>query len=254
MDSISILLVAERGTGDRIVRLAWQKTTGPYHSAESVTPSYIARQMQEWKFYPSMNSVRRMRMQPGICGDATGIELRIYLARKWQFYIYKIAFVIYMITALSWFSFGFNIDDGIVDTTRVMERLSYASSLLLASVAFLYISTDSIPKLPYLTTLDQMILYGFVNLGLVMTESFVVFRMSRSNWDVEIVKSIDLHASWFVPLLYVANQLYVIWIAFESRKKCRIAAINEMVGVEPALIATTIEEMSRRRWWHQDFH
>ena len=100
MDSISLLLVAERGTADELVRLSWQKGTNKTnsHSAASVTPAYIARQMQEWTFFPNLNSVRRMRQQPGISGDATGIELRIYLARKWQFYVYKIASVIYMIT------------------------------------------------------------------------------------------------------------------------------------------------------------
>ena len=83
-------------------------------------------------------------------------------------------------TALSWFSLSFNVDDGVIDLEAVAGRLSYASSLLLASVAFLYISAESIPKLPYLTTLDQMILYGFLNLFLVMTETYIAFRMSKS--------------------------------------------------------------------------
>jgi len=113
MDSISILVVAERGSSDNFVRLAWQKNRRHKeadHSASSVTPSYIERQMQEWKFYPHLTSVRRMRQQPGICGDATGFEVRCYLARRWQFYMFKISSVIWGITGLSWFVFGFDVD------------------------------------------------------------------------------------------------------------------------------------------------
>ena len=106
-------------------------------------------------------------------------------------------------TALSWFSLSFNVDDGVIDLEAVAGRLSYASSLLLASVAFLYISAESIPKLPYLTTLDQMILYGFLNLFLVMTETYIAFRMSKS-WS-----------STLKNFFQVENIYIIVWTLYE---------------------------------------
>ena len=79
------------------------------------------------------------------------------LSLFYNFFILKFSVLLFFKqTALSWFSLSFNVDDGVIDLEAVAGRLSYASSLLLASVAFLYISAESIPKLPYLTTLDQM--------------------------------------------------------------------------------------------------
>ena len=69
-------------------------------------------------------------------------------------------------------------DDGVIDLEAVAGRLSYASSLLLASVAFLYISAESIPKLPYLTTLDQMMwefFFIFFNIKYLTVTDFFLF-------------------------------------------------------------------------------
>lgn len=250
MDSVSLLFVAERGTEDHLVRLVWKNHPTKY-SAYSITPDYIARQMQEWKFFPLLNSVRRMQQQKGTSGDATGIEIRIYLARRFQFYIYKIAMVLYMITMLSWFVFAFDVDTGVVDTEALVNRLRYAASLLLASVSFLYISADSIPKLAYLTTLDQMILYGFLNLFFVMLETFVVFRMTKSGVNPDTIMWVDTIAGWFLPLMYLGNQMYVVCSAFRARTKCYNLAVSQHTGIEPALLETTKNEMKRRRWWFQ---
>ena len=150
----------------------------------------------------------------------------------------------------SLFFFFFN-KGGIVKREAANDRLSYASSLLLACVAFLYISNDSIPRLPYLTTLDKMILYGFLNLFLVMLETFIVFRISARNDSMALVLALDTHSAWFLPLLYIGNQLQAIYAAFQNRRQCYESALEGNTGVEPVLLQTTQEEMSKRRWWHQ---
>ncbi len=261
-DSLSILLVAEEGSDDDTVRLAWQRTAeeqasgsgaGRYaraaRSAAAVTPGYVARQMAEWHFFPELNSVRRMKPQPNIFCDMQGIEIRIYIARRWQFYVYKILLIIIMMTVLSWFVLWFD-DSGEVGLDQVSHRLAFSSSLLLASVAFMYISSESIPKLSYLTTMDKMILYSFLNLFLVMVEAFLVFRLSQGGVDPSVINMIDAHAGWFLPLMYAFNIGTSIVCACRARRRNLREAVAHQTGIEEALLMTRQEELAAQNWWH----
>jgi len=71
------------------------------------------------------------------------------------------------------------------------DRINICLTLILAAVAFLYVVGESLPKVPYLTLLDKLMLYAFFFIFLGGVESTVVFLFKKHGQD-ELSASIDL--------------------------------------------------------------
>ena len=81
--------------------------------------------------------------------------IQMHVRRKWPFFIYNIAFVMALITALTFTSFA-------VETNSTSSRIQITITLLLASVAFKYYLVGYLPTVPYLTMIEQYIQCCFV--------------------------------------------------------------------------------------------
>ena len=118
------------------------------------------------------------------------------LSRKPWYYCWKVLSVLVVISTLSllllWVEPRRDLGDRIVDTVQThsdfeaipfigehvqglfIARLSNIFSLTLGIVAFLFVTGQSIPKLPYLTTIDKMMLSVFGLLFLLGWQSFIL--------------------------------------------------------------------------------
>jgi hypothetical protein len=252
-ESVSIVIAAEIGTGDRYVRLRWQNdTTNPARqnlprTASSVTPPYVGDLHMEWKLIHGGNKIKREPKRQNVNGNFSAVEIQLSLTRKFGFYLWKIMLLVWMIAIMSWSTFLIRDIAGRLDDTEIfVMRLEFTAALLLAAVSFLYISQESIPRLSYLTSLDTMILFSFFNLFMVVIETVLVRVLSQRSaegsfffkdpkdvvesidikenhtklfyYDTRIIVNTDYNAMLFYPLVFHVVELAIpIWALMKRR-------------------------------------
>ena len=78
-------------------------------------------------------------------------KVRLHVRRQYGFYLYNIALIMCLITALTFTSFAVNVDS-------IGDRIQITLTLLLTSVAFKYYVQQFVPTVSYLTFMDKYIL------------------------------------------------------------------------------------------------
>lgn len=97
----------------------------------------------------------------------------INLVRMAGFYVHKVLFPLWLIAITSMATYA-------LDTTDLQGRLEVIFTLLLSTIAFVYIVQDSIPKVSFLTLIDKIVNLTLLNLALSVLFSYVTFRVSNS--------------------------------------------------------------------------
>ena len=263
MDDMKLLFVVELGTGDQHARLHWDYERGA-DSSVNITPDYVCNQMKEWHIHRKLTSVRRIKKIKNLTGHMTGIELRINLSRRYNFYLTKICSLLWLMTASSWYSF-FMVEgpEKLIDRAVFNERLNFSAALLLTSVSFLYLSGDSIPKLSYLTVFDFIMIHSFLCQFIVMIESFFVFQMTEqclnnnmnnngTTWcDPTLIRLVDQWSTILVPISYIVVQIGFIVYSLYQRNVQLQKTKQAKYGVEPCLLCHSgmEEKQSGKKWW-----
>ena len=121
--------------------------------------------------------------------------------------------IILLLVCISEFTFFMDAEDDFPD------RLNTSITLILASVAFLYVASESLPKISYLTLLDKMMLFSFIMLFATALESFVSYilivwadRPAAAYW-------VDIGSAIAYPALYLMYGLYLGTNAVAVRRK-----------------------------------
>ena len=108
---------------------------------------------QEWDLQPHL--LRRFRVtekDPGMPDDIYPLyEVQMHVRRRASHYIYNVASVMFLIATLAFSSFIFS-------STDPGNRLQITLTLLLTSVAFKYVISQSLPTVSYLTLMDKYVL------------------------------------------------------------------------------------------------
>jgi len=112
----------------------------------------------EWCF-------KAAQLGEGDCDDEIRINLK--LARRWQHYVYRIVVIMGVVSLAA--CFGIFIPSASID-----GQLGYLSGMLLASVAYLYVVGDSLPKLPFLTILDEYTMMSITFVSFLIIEKSLI--------------------------------------------------------------------------------
>ena len=112
---------------------------------------------QQWELQPHvLASSKETHKEIGSSSNIFSLyHIKMHAVRKWSFYVSNIAFVMALITSLTFTSFA-------VDTDSTGDRLAITLTLLLASVAFKYYVEGFLPTVPYLTMIESYIHSCFV--------------------------------------------------------------------------------------------
>ena len=114
----------------------------------------------------------------GAAGHANAI-LSLHVQRRYMYYIKKVIVVNYFAATFSWVCF-------LMPAGIIEERLNLVVTLFLAEVAFCFILAAELPKVPYLTLIDCIILGSYVMLFLIGMQSAIAYILTqqgdRSRW------------------------------------------------------------------------
>lgn len=128
------------------------------------------------------------------------LRFDLKLARRIGYYVWKIMAVLVILVVLSWGVF-------LIEPADVGNRLAVSITLLLAAVAFAFVTGSLIPRVSYLTLLDLYVLGCYILLFLAAAESLLVYRMRAR----ETARRIDRLALACFPAAFLLLHL-VVWI------------------------------------------
>ena len=121
--------------------------------------------------------------------------LEIEITRKPGFYLWKVFLPLVVIVALSWSVFW-------MTDERFAGRSRISATGVLTVVAYQFVFAENLPRVGYLTLLDQVMIGSFGLLAVTVLESLLVDRANRQ--DPAKAIQIDRTSRWLFPTVYAA--------------------------------------------------
>ena len=91
-------------------------------------------------------------------------DLKIPATRIWSYYVWKVILPITLIVAMSWCVFW-------IDPSHFGTQIGLSATSMLTLIAFIFATTNIIPRLGYFTTLDRFIMGSTVLVFLALVQS-----------------------------------------------------------------------------------
>ena len=158
-------------------------------------------ELYEWKKTDFQMDLIRDQAMTG--GNAVVASYQINIERNYVYFMTKIylPIVIILLLALSvmW-----------INPKELEPRLTLSVVCFLALITYTFIIDKDLPKLPYLTIMDQIILISYIFAAIPSLESIYVSRFGRANQKAEIL---DSQYRKYLPLLYIFLTLLIILLS-----------------------------------------
>jgi len=122
---------------------------------------------------------------------------KIHLVRMANFYIFKVLFPLWIIVLTSLAPYA-------LDTRDAQGRLELVFTLLLTTIALLYVVQESIPKISFLTLVDKIVIATLLSLALSVLFCVLISTSSypeRLNWILATANQV---------LYWVANIFLIV--------------------------------------------
>jgi len=205
-DGISISVGPKDETNDKcVIKIDPKKHGFPDAPGDRIKKSNLA----EWSV--DVPSVRLGLSGPTGSGNFySNIEFCIMVHRNFMYYMWKVLAIVYLLIASMFVIFVMDPVDDFAD------RINICLTLILAAVAFLYVVGESLPKVPYLTLLDKLMLLAFFFIFLGGVESLVVLLAARHGKG-DLQKKIDMWSAIFFPIVYFGLNLYYLMSGIRYR-------------------------------------
>ena len=136
------------------------------------------------------------------CPDEPSIPLcfkfDFHLVRKAQYYYLKVMFPLWLLVVSSLSAFGIEPED-------LSGRLQVLMTLLLSTIAFLYVVQESVPKINHLTVIDQVVI---ASLGALLLSVLFSYLVSIAPAD-QAARLNAILAGGYQALYFVVNIILV---------------------------------------------
>jgi hypothetical protein len=129
------------------------------------------------------------------------LSIHLQIARESGFYIYKVALPLALIVILSWAVFWMK-DEPFAGRTRV------SLTGVLTIVAYQFAIGNTLPRVPYLTLMDKLMIASFLMIAVTVIENLLVAHYQES--DPARALRVDRTARWLFPALYAAIVALVV--------------------------------------------
>jgi len=120
----------------------------------------------------------------------------IQLARKWIYYLWKVLFPLWLIVLTSLAPYGIATDD-------FQGRLEVIFTLLLSTVALLYVVQESIPKVSFLTTVDKIVIATLLALSFSVLFSYLIKKSSHPEILNTILAVVNQVSYWVANIVLI---------------------------------------------------
>lgn len=134
--------------------------------------------------------------------------MTIHVTRQFGFYIWKVLFPLIILVIMCFAVFW-------MDDEGLSSRLGVGFTGVLTVVAYQFIATGSLPKVPYITLMDSYIAFSFVIMVVTIFQSIVVSGYNKDD-KKETALRLDKISRYIFPLVYIIG-IGVLTILFMLR-------------------------------------
>jgi Neurotransmitter-gated ion-channel ligand binding domain len=161
--------------------------------------------LSEWDILGVTASTERPRIADS-AERTPEINFRLELKRHSAFYIWRLGLPLLVIVLVSYCSLW-------ITTPDHFAQLTVAVSAILTMIAFRFVISASLPRIPYLTYLDEFYLACFLFSFLTLVELVLVHRLLDDRRTIA-AQRLRRGSRWVYPLLFVLCNLVVAAVFF----------------------------------------
>jgi len=188
----------------RLESYLWDAKTVILRPIENQTGFDPGFELAEWVVTGVRTEVSE-RVRPGYGIAYSHASFEIDIKRKSGYYVWKILLPLIVIVLISWVVFYMG-DEGLG------RRAGVSATGILTVIAYMFIATQSLPKVPYLTSMDKMMLLSIVTIGATMVVNIIVGRLA--SLDKQRAHRLDLLCRWAFPVFYFGSLLVMVTTSF----------------------------------------
>lgn len=133
------------------------------------------------------------------------VVLELEVARRPGYYLGKVLLPLVLLVMVSWSAFW-------ISGADLADRLGISLTAILTVVAYQFIITDDLPKVPYFTGADRLLLLSFLLLVLTVAQNVVSHRLDRHG-RAEASERLDRSSRWTFPLVYAVGIAAISFLA-----------------------------------------
>jgi hypothetical protein len=126
-------------------------------------------------------------------------EFRFEAQRHVGYFVTKVILPLIFIVAMSWVVFW-------IDPVDAGSQVSVSVTAMLTLIAYRFAVGALLPKVSYLTRMDDFILASTVLVFLSLVEGVVTSRLAAGG-RLAIARQMDRHARWVFPVAFLAISL-----------------------------------------------
>ncbi len=132
---------------------------------------------------------------PRVGRTVSTYDFQIPAARLGDYYIYKFVFPLCLIVMMSWAVFW-------IDPTNLGPQLSLAGTSMLTLIAYQFTVNDLLPRVGYLTAMDQYVLSSSLLVFLALVEALITGSLASRD-RAATAEMLDRISRWVFPATYL---------------------------------------------------
>ena len=192
-----------------IESFAWDERYLQLHIEEEFIEFSTEFQIPEWRWEKDDVSTRIEDVkEKGDREPFSEFLMTIHVTRQFGFYIWKVLFPLMILVTMCFAVFW-------MDDESLSSRLGVGFTGVLTVVAYQFIATGSLPKVPYITLMDSYITISFIVMVLSIFQSIWVSGYNKDGKQ-ETALRIDRFSRFIFPLVYILG-IGVLTILFMLR-------------------------------------
>lgn len=129
------------------------------------------------------------------------LTFNVEIRRQSGYYVWKVILPLIIIVMISWVVFWMHEE-------RLGRRAAVSATGILTTIAYQFIVSESLPRVPYLTAMDRIIVLSLVTIGATMVVNVAVERVGLHNTTA--AKAIDVICRFAFPLGFFGAFLVLV--------------------------------------------
>lgn len=143
-------------------------------------------------------------MEVGDHSPFSRLVMTIDVTRQFGFYLWKVLLPLMSLVLICFAVFW-------MSNESLADRISVSFTGVLTVVAYQFIATGNLPKVPYITLMDAYINFSFIVMMFTIFQSIVVNHYNI-NANKAMALSIDGKSRWLFPLVYLVGLVAITFI------------------------------------------
>ena len=124
-----------------------------------------------------------------------GLKFTITAKRYVQFYVFKFIIPLMLIVFMSWIVFW-------IDPTDYTAQISVSITSMLTLIAYQYLVSSSLPRLPYLTRLDILMVLSTALVFIALIEVTITSYLTKKD-KIELARTMDRYCRYIFPGVFI---------------------------------------------------